>query len=228
MSMDLSNSQEVVGYSYNESRTVTLNTVVEYMKSVLTNEILQELISKLNAIRIAFTGDGAGLSGGILADKFVVEFFSSRIGGFIAHHIGESDCKIIEHPISMKKIHGKSTIALDWSKNGENSKERERFCTDIMIINLKTEQWWKTAPVSANQNEIESNLFSKIIKAGIYFIPNSYCRTNINLKSNNKTNSLIESIQLYKMLLHSIEEKMVIEFPSEFPLSTFNILRAFD
>lgn len=211
-----------------EPVTTSLRQVVDSLEKQLTHEILVELVSKLYAIRSDFTGDGAGLSGGTLSDKFVTAYLSDKIPSFVEYHVGESDIMILGLPLSMKKIHGKSTIALDWSKNKEHSKKRERFDTDMMIINLKTKQWWKKSPIHVNQEEIDSNFYSTSIKAGIYFISHTYCKSNICLSSNNKTDSLIESNSLYKMLKQSIVDNMVIEFPTEVPKFKFNILNAFE
>ncbi len=200
---------------------------VELVKYVTPN-VLADIVSKLHAIRAAFTGDGAGLSGGIVVDMFITAYLSKLIPSFEKHHSGESDCKILGLPLSIKKIGGKSTIALDWSKNKEDSKPRERFGTDVMIINLHTEQWWKkTNPQDATEDEKAANFFFTPIKSGIYFVSQAYCKENVQLSSNNKTNSLIEAPSLYKMLKASIAQNMVIEFPTEFPTTKFNILDAF-
>lgn len=208
--------------------TSSLRDVFNHIYTQLTPEILEEIISKLHAIRNEFTGDGAGLSGGTLTDKFIIAFLSQKIRDFVEHHVLESDCKVLDYPLSLKKINGKSSIALDWSKNGENSKPRERFDTDMMIINLKTEQWWKSSPKTATKEESESKFFSSTIKAGIYFVSHTYCKSNVCLKSNNKTDSLIDKEDLYKMLKQSISNNMVIEFPNDYPVSRFNILNAFE
>jgi len=205
----------------------TIYSEFDYLKKNLTPELLTEIIGKLVGIRDAFTGDGAGLSGGTVSDMFITAFLSDKIAGFQSHHSREGDCKINEHTFSLKKINGKSTIALDWSKNGENSSERERFNTDIIIINLKTEKWWKNGPVNATADENAVGFYTKTVKAGIYFISQTYCKSNICLSSNNKTDTLIETIPLYKMLMQSISDNMVIEFPTEFPIIPFNILNAF-
>jgi hypothetical protein len=128
----------------------------------------------------------------------------------------------------MKKINGKSIIALDWSKNGENSKTRERFGTDVMIINTTPEIWWKKSPADVSTEEKESKYYSSHIPAGIYLISHTFCKENVTLSSNNKTNSLIDSKQLYKMLKESMKHNMVIEFPLDIPKRTFNILNAFE
>jgi hypothetical protein len=205
----------------------SLRKVYDQLVKELTADKLTDIISKLHAIRHEFTGDGAGLSGGIVVDKFITAYLKVIIPGFEENHRGESDCIISGHPLSIKKIRGKSTIALDWSKNPEDSKKRDRFNTDMMIINTETGQWWKTAPDGASKQEIDTKFFSTLIKAGIYFVPHDYCKDNICLSSNNKTNSLIDCISLYKMLKESIKNNMVIEFPTEFPKQEFDILNAF-
>ena len=209
------------------SETSALLLAFDYMKKNLTPELLTEIIGKLIGIRDEFTGDGAGLSGGTLTDMFITAFLSDKIAGFEKHHEREGDCMVNAHKFSLKKINGNSTIALDWSKNGENSSERERFNTDMIIINLKTEQWWKKGPLKATADENAAGFYSKTLKAGIYFISHTYCKSNICLTSNNKSDTLIENIPLYKMLMQSIADNMVVEFPTEFPVIPFNILNAF-
>lgn len=209
------------------SSTRTLQDVFDHLKQSLTPDLLCELISKLNAIRIEFTGDGAGLSGGIVSDKFSVAFLSLHVPHFKEFHSGESDCSVLGHPLSLKKINGKSTIALDWSKNPEDSLKRQRFETDILILNLQTEHWWKNAPKDATAEERASKFFTSEIKAGIYLISHTYCKNHVCLKSNNKTDSLIESIPLYKMMKNSIEENLFIEFPPSTLQFNFDIMYAF-
>lgn len=213
--------------SNNSPDILRIRKVYDELVKYLTPDILTDIVSKLNAITVEFTGDGSGLSGGTIVDKFITTYLSALIPNFEAYHEGEKDCKILDIPLSIKKIRGKSSIALDWSKNGKDSKERERFDTDIMIINLKTEQWWKTTPVSVNKEVTDVN-YSMYIKAGIYLISHDYCKGCIKLSSNNKTDSLIDSVQLYLMIQSSIKNNFVIEFPTDVPTRKFNILTAFE
>jgi hypothetical protein len=205
----------------------SLHEIYNKLVDLLTPNILVDIISKLHAITAEFTGDGAGLSGGVIVDKFIISYLREFIPDFKETHKGESDCTLFGLSLSIKKISGKSTIALDWSKNGKESIKRERFNTDMMIINLKTEQWWKKGPVgkkSASEKDIN---FLSTIKAGIYFISQTYCKLNIGLSSNNKSDSIIDNRSLYLMLKESIKDNLVIEFPNEFPNQTFNILNSF-
>lgn len=204
-----------------------LQMVFSETKNKLTSDVLKDILSKMNAISEKCTGDGAGLMSGALIDMFLTEILSSYIESFKEERKGECDCKILGIPLSLKKISGKSNIALDWSKNSENSVKRERFNADIIIINIKTEQWWKEKPYDCTQEEIDSKFYLTPINAGIYFIPKMYCKKNITLSSNNKTNSLINQKSLYRMIKESIKNNMVIEFPSEVLKYEFNILNAF-
>jgi len=209
---------------------VELRDIFDELHKHLSPVILTDMLSKMNAISEKTKGDGAGLSGGILVDMFLSEYLSSHIESFTECHIGESDCCMLGLPLSIKKIRGKSVIALDWSKNGETTQKRERFDTDIIIVNLKTQQWWKKEPNCgyATQEEKESSFYSSVIKAGLYVISKTYCKNHVKLSSNNKTDSMIDSVSLYKMLIHSIQSNMFIEFPTEeVPACKFNILNAF-
>ena len=125
--------------------------------------------------------------------------------------------------LSLKKINGNSAIALDWSKN-KNNNVKEYFKYHLLIINLKTEQWWKNIP----RNKTDDNIkYNDIIKAGIYIINKDYCKNNIKLLSNNKTNSLIDKQSLYRMIKNSINDNLYIEIPTSNKIIQFNILNAF-
>jgi len=217
-------NEEVLGDYFN-----TTHIIFNELKKYLTNDVLCDMLAKMNAISNVFKGhSGSGLSGGTVIDLFLTEYLTNIIESYEECREGESDCKILKIPISIKKINGKSEIALDWSKNGDDSKKRERFETDIMIVNLKPCKWWITEPHGATQEEKDSKYYSSTVKAGIYIISHKYCKNNITLSSNNKTNSLIDTKQLYNMLKESIIENMVLEFPTEFPTYKFKILNAFE
>jgi hypothetical protein len=204
-----------------------LQLIFDELKHYLTPDVLADMLSKMNAITEMSRGDGAGLTGGTLIDMFLTAYLPHIIKTFKKCHAGEGDCNVLDVPLSIKKISGKSMIALDWSKNSENSKQRERFNADIMIINIKTEQWWKRNPSDCAQEEKDSAFYLTPVKAGIYIISKTYCKANVTLSSNNKTNSLIDEKALYRMLKESMKNNMVIEFPSEVPKHEFNILNAF-
>jgi hypothetical protein len=203
-----------------------LNKIYNHTKSELSNNTnLQKLSNCCEAIKNVSKGDGAGLTGGTLTDMFISKFFQENVKEFTESHSGESDMKIYNTKLSLKKINGKSTIALDWSKNDTDNK-KNYFNTHIIIINLKTQQWWKTTPnKSITNNKIIT--YNDEIKMGIYFIDKKYCKRYIKLSSNNKTNSLIDSQYLYLMLQRSIRLRLYLELPTPNKNVCFNILHAF-
>jgi acetyl-CoA carboxylase beta subunit len=129
--------------------------------------------------------------------------------------------KISNVPVSLKKINGKSTIALNWSKNKSQDDTTKYFSQHIVVINLKSEKWWKK-PLN---NDV---IYTKEILAGIYFINKFFCRRYITLTENNKSNSVIDSKNIHKMLDHSISRGLYIQLPDPNKKIKFNILKAFD
>jgi len=202
-----------------------LNIVHKLIESELTPSDLQELSNKCKSITNVCKGDGAGLTGGTLTDMLICKYLSEKLKDrYEESHSGESDIKIDNTELSLKKINGKSTIALDWSKN-ETDNQKKYFNCHVIIINLKTEKWWKTKPNKIISNKIIT--YNDEIKSGIYFIDKKYCKKYIKLSSNNKTNSLIDSQYLYIMLKRSIMLRLYIELPAPNNKIEFNILNAF-
>ena len=201
-----------------------LSRVRNCILSQLSPSDFQELSNKLHSITQACKGDGAGLSSGTLIDMLICNFFQQKMSEYTEYHNGESDMKICNIPLSQKKINGKSTIALDWSKNKFES-GREHFSSDIIIINLKSEQWWKNTPKKTVSN-IQVT-YNDTIPAGIYIIDKQFCKYYVKLSSNNKTDTLIESPFLYIMLKRSLHLNLYISLPVPNAQLTFNILNAF-
>ena len=204
--------------------TRSLKTVLNYLLDVLTKDDLQDLSNKCASITNKCKGDGAGLTGGTLIDMFLCAFLKHKIPQYTENHTGECDMNICDIPLSLKKINGKSTIALDWSKNDKAGK-REYFSCGIMIINLKSDKWWRKNPT-----EIVSKIkitYNDTIPSGIYIIDKQFCKYYIQFTSNNKTNTLIDSQYLYIMLKRSISLKCWIELPIPDNMVEFNILNAF-
>lgn len=199
-----------------------LKKIKKYLLDSLTESDFQELVNKSNAITKTCYGDGAGLLGGCLIDMFISKFFESKLSQYKEYHNEESDMKICDIDISQKKINGKSTIALDWSKN-EIMNERKYFQVHVLIINLKTEKWWTKTPKNTNVKFTYNNT----IKSGMYFVDKQFCKKYIKLKTNNKTNTLIDSKNLYLMIQRSIILNTYIEFPSVSENLIFNILNSF-
>jgi hypothetical protein len=183
---------------------------VNYLKTDLTQDILQELSTKCYAINNSCKGDGAGLSSGGLVDMLISAIFKYHLVNYEEFHHGESDMKIWGVPFSQKKINGKSSLALNWSKN-KSSRVCNPFNSHIIIINLKTSKWWKHVDE---------------ISAGIYFINKEFCKKNIRLTCNNKTDTLIDCKEVYKMLTYSIQNSLYILFPAPHPCK-FDITKAF-
>jgi hypothetical protein len=195
-----------------------------HLNAHLTHDELQELSNNCCSISKMCIGDGAGLTGGVLIDMLITRYFKEKLPEYKEYHHGEGDMKILDTPLSQKKINGKSTIALDWSKN-ENSVIRERFSDPIMIINLKSSQWWKNKPIKISSSI--KTTYNDVIPAGIYLIDKSFCKYYVNLKKNNKTNTLIDAQYLYIMLKRSMMLDLYIGLPVPNKDVKFNILNAF-
>lgn len=208
-----------------KSNIKELRKIHSYLLSSLSSEDLQDLSNKCHSITKHCKGDGAGLSGGTLIDMLLCSFLKEKLSLYTDYHEGESDMKLCCVPLSQKKINGKSTIALDWSKN-ETKTRREHFSSDIIIINLQTEQWWKKNPVHTISNI--KITYNDVIPSGIYIIDKQFCKYFIKLSCNNKTNTLIESQYVYLMIKRSISQNLCIELPPQNNNLRFNILKAFD
>jgi hypothetical protein len=201
-----------------------LETVKTHLTTHLTLDERQKLSNLLYSIGKKCSGDGSGLLGGSLSEMIISEFFEDKIPDYKKNNKGESDMNICDISFSFKKINGKSTIALDWSKN-ETTGSRERFVCPIMILNMERGQWWKKNPL-----KIESKIkitYNDTIPAGIYLIDKRFCKNYVKITKNNKTNTLIESQYLYLMLKRSIMLNTYIELPPSNKEYDFNILKAF-
>lgn len=193
----------------------SLRTIINYINDNLSKNDLQDLINKCTSITNKCKGDGAGLTGGTLIDMFLSEFLNVKLDKYKEYPNGESDMMIMKIPFSQKKITGRSSIALDWSKNKEILLKKN-FNSHIFIINLKTEQWWK-----------REQKYNKIINSGIYIVDKQFCKRNIELSSNNKTDRLIDQKNLYKMLSRSRQTNMFISFPEPNKNLKFSIINSF-
>lgn len=189
-----------------------LQEIISYIKY---NIDLQDLSNKCNSINAFCKGNGSGLLGGSLIDIFISEYFTSKLTKYEECRDGEADMKLCGVCLSQKKINGKSIIALDWSKN-KNKVIKDYFLHHILIINLKTEKWWKL--------DTDRNM---TIYSGIYIINKTFCKKNVILSSNNKTDSLIDNKSLYSMIQNSINTNLYIIIPDPNQSIKFNILNAF-
>ena len=205
------------------SATDDLKKVYANFSASLLPSDLQDLANMCDAISRICKGDGAGLAGGTLTDMLVCRFLKVKMADYSECHTGESDLKIGEVPLSLKNISGKSTVALDWSKN-ENDVKKEHFSCHIAILNLKTEQWWKKEPMKKPAAGITWN---ETIPAGIYLINKEFCKAHVQLDKNNKTNTLINKEYLYLMLKESLKEGLCLPMPPPNEVLNFDIMQAF-
>ena len=188
-------------------QTISLNMIAEIQNRIL-------------AIQIALAGcPGAGLSSGTLVDLFINEYLKKILPTFVEFHTGEADGKCGDIIFSLKFVGCKkgSSLALDWSKNPSES-SRERFTCPICIIILHTGKWWTRKNLSE---------YTDTVHSGLYFVDPSYCKENITLSSNNKTNTLITREQVYKMVQHAKTSGNHIPFPDEPVSCRFIISNAF-
>jgi hypothetical protein len=197
---------------------INIKATIKYLNDNLSTEDKQNLSNYMNSITKKLKGDGAGLSSGLFIDMLLCEFLSNKLDKCEEYHNGECDIKINDINFSLKKINGKSLLALDWSKNNNENTTKDIFTHNIILINTKTCQWWKK----------NSNIdYTKTIKSGIYIINKDYCKENIKLSSNNKSNSIITHQNVYKMIINSIESSTYIEIPEPNKELKFSLIKCF-
>ena len=190
-----------------------LDTVKKILKTGLD---LQDLSNKIDAIKACCVGDGCGLKTGAYVDDLIAAFFKKHLVSYQEYHKGEADLKICDVPLSLKTCtNDKGTqFALNWSKNKTESDPSSNFDTHIMIIVSRGGQWWK-----------QKEGLNEYIKPGIYLVDRHYCKDNIDLKSNNKSDTLISKKDVYQMITNS-QHYVEIPTPQEIRPS-FDILKAF-
>jgi hypothetical protein len=208
----------------NEIIVISPENTIEYLRSVFSDNILQDISDSIYAIERDFKGDGSGLNASGFSDKYMRKKLAEIIPSLKEIDKGDADWSINYHDLSFKKIRGKSTIALNWSKNPKGAKVKDLFENDIMLMISKTCQWWKKNPREFDP-EID---YAKSINRGFYIIDKYYLKQNINLGPNNKSNNVISEKQLYLAVINSLERDLFIEMPKPLGIKTFNILKAFD
>ena len=193
----------------------------------LSEKDLQEFSDICSAVEYEISGDGGGLTSGFLIDKVICEFFSKKIKDYEEYHIGESDFKLSDQPLSFKKIKGASAIALSWSKNpaqklnGEQSVKRSFWEFPVLILNLQTDKWWSKGP----QQNIDSRInWTMVMHKGFYIIDNKDARSWIKLEKNNKSDSIVSKDQVYKMLFLAQEKNLFISIPESKETKTWSLL----
>ena len=190
---------------------------LDTVKNILKNGLdLQDLSNKIDAIKACCVGDGCGLKTGTYVDDLITAFFKKHLVSYQEYHKGEADLKICDVPLSLKTCTSdKGTqFALNWSKNKTESDPSSNFDTHIMIIVSRGGHWWK-----------QKEGLNEYIKPGIYLVDRYYCKDNIDLKSNNKTDKLISKKEVYQMIVNS-QHYVEIPAPQE-NRPSFDILKAF-
>ncbi len=190
---------------------------LETVKNVLEKGLdLQDLSNKIDAIKACCVGDGCGLKTGTYVDDLITAFFKKNLVSYREYHKGEADLKICDVPLSLKTCTNEkgTQFALNWSKNETKSDPTLDFDTHIMILVSRGGQWWK-----------QKEGFNRYIKSGIYLIDRYYCKDNIDLTANNKTDKLISKKEVYHMIQYS---QHYVEMPPPQPdRPSFDILKAF-
>ena len=179
-----------------------LDGVLAYFSQHLTEMDLHEISDKLWTVHHHLSSDGKGLSGGTFTEQIVFEILTTILPSFTPFHKEQSDCMIQGHCFSFKKITGNSQLALNWSKNNDPSKKCMLFKHPILLLNLKGKRWWTT-----------KSGFDRYVPMGFYFIDHVYCNQNIRLKSNNKTNTLIDAENLYRIMMDAMDNRRFLELP---------------
>lgn len=183
----------------------------------ISPEKRKELISGISAItRKVAQMDGNGLLGGSLKDLYISEFLENNIDTYEDTHSGESDFKVSNQETSLKNINGGSTCALNWSKNPDFS--HKSFTCHIIVFQEKNSKWWKKGP----KNQDDKLDYSQTIKKGMYICSKYYCKKNIKLGSNNKTDTLISKEDMYRMLLYSKNNGLYIDYDVDTDSSSVN------
>lgn len=198
--------------------TKQINDTLSYLRYHFTDDKKEELLNMITLLQNQFKNtDGGGLSGGIYIEMCIMEFFNSLMGyRFKRNNTNEADFSINNIDFSFKKISGKSIIALNWSKNKTKS-SKEHFSSNIMLFIINTTQWWK-----------KRTHYNQFIHSGIYVIDKYYCKDNVILTSNNKTDTLIKSETLFELINMSIGSNQYIPFPNiGNKFKTFSIINGF-
>lgn len=180
-----------------------MRVILDYLRDNLSHNILQEIADKLCTLHHHLKSDGRGLSGGCLTEQIVFEILGAALRDFCQFHENQSDCQIQGVRFSFKKITGKSQLALNWSKNEQRSTTRPQFHHPVLLLNLKEGRWWRNRAG-----------FDRHIPMGFFLIDHAYCNAHVHLRTNNKTDSLIDAENLYKMIVNAMENQMVLELPA--------------
>jgi len=175
---------------------------MDYLRQALTDEVLQEISDKMWTLQCRLQSDGRGLLGGAVVEHVLFEMLETIMKDFTVHHVRQCDCTILGTKFSFKKISGKSRLALDWSKSTVKP-TTGTFEHSILLLNLKAGKWWRSKPHRA-----------RTIPMGFFLINHVYCKRYVTLKKNNKTNSLIDTDELYRMITYAMDHSWCVKLPT--------------
>lgn len=182
---------------------MSLEKIRDTLVHTLSRDVLQEISDKMHVLHTFQRSDGKGLSGGLLMESLLQEFFRKHLEtDYHDCNEGQSDMCIRDQKISFKKIFGKSALAVNWSKNNDPEKKICQFDVPIMIMNLREGKWWKT-----------KDNFQRLIPSGFFLISAEYCNTHVCFAKNNKTDYLIQPETIYAMLVNAMENNLFVELP---------------
>tara|TARA_Y100000816_G_scaffold289651_1_gene276552 strand:+ start:43 stop:795 length:753 start_codon:yes stop_codon:yes gene_type:complete len=222
LTLNESDTNNIVNNNSNklENSIEELKNVKKCLEDNLDQNTIQEIFDKTTALNNKSKGDGCGLKGGGDVDDFLCQIFKEKLGDlFNEEHKHESDFKLNDTSLSLKKIKNKGYLALNWSKNEKKKNKSEilikNFNVHIMVVILEDKQWWKTHPKIYENINPNIDYWNSKIKKGIYLIDKEFCSKNIKLKQNNKTNKLIDDPYVYSMLKRSLEIDTFIPFPEK-------------
>jgi len=172
---------------------VRIAELVHELKKDEYKDAFSSMCDKADALKDAITGDGAGLTRGLLIDRLMSETLE-KLPGFEPCHNGQADLRAFGSEYSWKTLtNGAGVIALSWSKNGEGGERASSFERDVIILNLVSERWYKR------------NVEQPIIERGIYVCDKDFANECVTLGENNKTDSLVSKADLLKLLMHSLD-----------------------
>ena len=141
---------------------------------------------------------GAGLTGGIFQESLWKDmFFSQAPNLFSEPTTKDADYCFKGVPLSHKTIgwRGSGSLALAWSKNPEGGLQRTEFKSSMVIACTKQPKMrglWERIPI------------------GLYVIPVTWIQQNVELSSNNKTDSLIDPKYTVKGMRYALESNLFV------------------
>ena len=204
---------------YEDTHEEKLNRILGPL-SRITIEAYQRFANEAKSIEVSKSEDGKGLSTGADIDYHLVNgFLPDELGGdFERYQRGEADVKISGEPASFKTLRGKGDTALSWSKNPESKRDGtpsidRKFLENplpmIMYVR-ESSQWWRGKPVTPAH---DSMVWNRPVKSGFYLVNMVRASEYISLKQNNKSNAIIDSQDMYRMLVEAVEEGNFVEIP---------------